>query len=147
MRMYRYLFFRLSTWHRRKFGEKDLPEFTAILALSALVVINFYNVLMLAEFVVGRPVIYFSRLIVLGIGLAMVLVHYCSLVRGDRLRQISLEFRGRQAGKLENTLMWAYPIVSVGLFLSLGKLRESGFHDAGALLDLSQIGASLVIGV
>lgn len=147
MRMYRHLFFRLSTWHRRKFGEKDLPEYSTILALSALAGINIYNILMLADFVVGRPIIYTGDILALGIGLAMLLVHYCGLVRGDRLRQISLEFRGRQAGRLENTLMWAYPIVSVGLFLSLGKLRESGFHDDGALIDLSQIGGRLLIGV
>lgn len=120
--MYRYLFFQLYIWGRRRFGERDIPEYSASLFLALLAVMNVYNAVMLHDLILKSET-RVDTVFGVALGAGAIAVHYVLLARQPRLEQICNEFRNQQPRTIVTALMWSYPILTVALFAFLAKLR------------------------
>jgi len=124
LRAYRFLFYRLYAWGRRKHGLRDLPAYNSIVGLSMIGTMNVLSGLMAAETLaglsLGRPG---SRSMAVVVWLALLGLHARSLVWGGRVQQISEELESQRLTIGEAAFCWLYPLASIVGFFSLLGVR------------------------
>ena len=126
--VYRYLYASLYVWGLRTWGQKDGPQYNAMLGLSALGVINAFNALMIAEAVhdgerlLGNNAGWIAVLLFVG----LVAFHHRWFTAGDRPQQLA-RWRERLGSDRRHRLQvfaWLYPIASLLLFATLLATRS-----------------------
>ncbi len=116
---YYYLFYRLWRWHRKHFGESDLPHLNATLNLGILAVLNWMTFLMGFRVIFGFELVDFGRaegtIAVVTIGIIMFAIFF----RGGRFKQIIARFQDKdlQTERVVRVLSTAYPIITFVLLI------------------------------
>ena len=54
MEKYQYVYYRIYKWNLRTWGKSDVPEFNAVLGMSAAVFFNIFTIIILYNFVSGK---------------------------------------------------------------------------------------------
>jgi hypothetical protein len=139
MRAYKYLYYRIYSWNLRKWGESDLPQFSALFFVLIFVFLNLMCIPTAIDLFTGGHLIKDSSTnkFLLGvIGFAIALFSYYVLVHSENYKKIALEFVAESARQKTARLIfiWLYLIGSFVLFLysissercQVGRNRETG---------------------
>jgi hypothetical protein len=94
VRLYRHIYYSLYAWGLRTHGARDMPQYNAMIGLSAAALMNAMTLLLLVAKLSGladRVIALGKPAGIIGMGVSM-LFHYLYLVSGTRLEQIKKEF-------------------------------------------------------
>jgi len=126
---YKRFYCRLYSWNLRTWGQSDVPEYNAVFGLSALGVINLYNLMFLVNFAFGFDL--FSKFSwsvghAIGAFTILVLINYFVFVRNQQFKSMTVEFNklSKEAGRSHFVLSLFFTAVSILLFLSFILFRE-----------------------
>ena len=114
---YRYIYFRISTWHARALSESDLAQFGACLGLAILSIVNLLSLLIVTGLATSR---HLEIIFIALVGLSFV-AHHLYFVRTGRYRKLEEEFRVKPllAPGPGLFLVCSYVAGSLGLFFIL----------------------------
>ena len=121
--LYKYLYYRLYSWNLRKWGEKDLPQWNALLGVSFMMFQNLFVMILLLQYLginiplpQKTPVI---EIIVLMAGFFA--VNYFWFMHKNKFYRIAAEFNREDARKRKKRtlLLWTYLVLSFVLMTCL----------------------------
>lgn len=121
MKLYRYLYYRLYSWNLKTWGEKDLPQWNALLGVSFMMFLNLGLLGLLLQ-LLGVNIFLRDELpkkeIVI-IMLSLFVVNYFLFIHKGNYRSIVKELKKETPEKRRtNTmLIWLYVILSFILFV------------------------------
>src|SRR2546427_4429900 len=101
---YKYLYYRLYAWNLRKWGESDMPQFSALFVMLILFSLNLMTVPTAIEVFTGGRLIH-NELIPGGVFLAISLISYFLLVHGGKYKKIAKEFSGESPAQRRTRLL------------------------------------------
>jgi hypothetical protein len=93
-RIHRYLYYRLYAWYLRKFGEHDVPHFSALCIMIIYTAMNVVTLPILSSALGHAPDPTAVKPVMMGSTLLAASVHWALLYRGERYREILREFEG-----------------------------------------------------
>src|SRR5438477_8646627 len=95
MRAYRYLYYRIYAWNLQRWGESDLPQFSALFLVLIFIFLNLMSIPTGIDLFTGGHLIRDSgrnKFMLGGVGLVISLISYYLLVHGGKYKQIAQEF-------------------------------------------------------
>ena len=120
---YKRFYCRLYSWNLRTWGESDVPEYNAVFGLSALGVVNLYNLMFLVNYAIGFDL--FSKFSwsvghAIGAFTILVLINYFIFIRNQQFKSMTVEFKklSEEAGRRHSVLSLFFTAVSLLLFFS-----------------------------
>ncbi len=127
---YYYLFFRLWRWHRKHFGESDLPHLNATLNLGMLVIVNWITFLLIVEWLFGVRITSWSKMEATIAVVVIGIVLYAVFFYKERYRTIIDRFnhKGVEVNKTIHIISNAYPILTFLAIIGVGILAW-GIND------------------
>ena len=121
---YKYIFYREYGWQKKMFGKNDLPQYSAMFAMSLLFFIYIFilNTLLYIFFEVHLIKPYTPKCIILLLMLIVVIFHYFLFIHKKRYEDFVREFENEDK-KLRYIRGWTVVLYSVGtIILYLGLL-------------------------
>ncbi len=121
--LYKYLYYRLYSWNLKKWGEKDLPQWNALLGVSFMMFQNLFVMILLLQYLgINIPLpqkIPVMEIIVLMAGFFA--VNYFWFIRKNKFYRIAVEFNREDARKRKKRtlLLWTYFVLSFVLLTCL----------------------------
>jgi len=128
MRIYRYIYYSLYEWGLRKHGAVDMPQYNAMIGLSAAALMNTLTIVLIVTRLLGlaeRFVALGKPMGIVGMGVSM-LLHYLYLVSGSQLKKIKKEFAHT---KPEMSYVVGYGVVTFAAFFLTGYLTLWPTHS------------------
>ena len=124
---YKYLLYRIYTWHLTWFGKKNEPKFTAICFCSIFVSFNIQTVIVVFEIVTGSK-IYIPDWYVVVFGICLISLNSYYFLHLDKFDILIEEFsKESEASKKKNTILcWAYIIFTHAVFFTLLSIFPPG---------------------
>lgn|ERR1035437_2075537 len=121
---YKYLYYRIYSWNLRTWGESDLPRFNALIAVSFLIVLNFYIAMGFIGNVLGTDIftaIRWDNIDVVVLGTLVGAVSYFILIRNDNYKEIVKQFEKEERNmRIRNLILCvAYVTASFVLFFCM----------------------------
>ena len=119
MRLYKYLYYRLYSWNLKTWGEKDLPQWNALIGVSFMMILNFGIIAGIIDmfgivdiFIEETP----KKELVL-FYLVVTVFNYFWLVHNGKYRQIAKEYKNEPKDKRSRRalLLWLYVIMSFAI--------------------------------
>ncbi|MDB4104765.1 hypothetical protein N9545_04495 [Salibacteraceae bacterium] len=98
---YKYIYYWLYTWNRGLWGESDLPELNAVLALSLAFVCNILSLMVLVYIATGGLIIQpgIPKIESIFLLLIVMALHYFSLMHNGKYQRIEKEFQNESKGE------------------------------------------------
>jgi len=127
LRFYKYLYYRLYSWNLNTWGEKDMPQWNALIGVSFMMFTNFCTVGIVLQFF--KFINFFFRdevpkkeLIVLMLSIGC--FNFFRVISHGKYREIANSFKKEdKKTKNRNTyLLWLYTIMSFISFFGLAVL-------------------------
>lgn len=118
---YYYLFFRLWRWHRRYFGESDLPHLNAVLHLGMLLLLNLMTLALLIKWATSYNVVSWNRTEAIIAAILVGLIQYGLFFYQKRYKKLIERFQGENVdvSRTVNLISHAYPVITfVGLLIA-----------------------------
>ena len=120
-RFYKYLYYRIYSWNLRLWGEADVPEYNAMLAIAMLTLINIVTILTVLGASITYNVFDFfnqSKIILLICILCFLMFHYSILFHGGKYKKIIKEFANETEEHRKKGTFWVLCYV-VGSVITL----------------------------
>lgn len=120
---YKYIYYWLYTWQRKLWGEKDIPEFNAIIGMSMSLAAISASIAIIIELITDIQVIPADvpkgKIIVLGI--LLLAVHYFLFMHKGKYRKIEKEFKNESKEERKRKGHWVlfYAFGSLAFFIFL----------------------------
>jgi hypothetical protein len=117
MRIYRYIYYRVSSLNLGTFGQADLSQFNACMGLAIFAVVNLLSLLVVTD--VTRGLV--SKPIVLALIAASFAAHHLYFVKSGRCLHLSEEFAENApfSGRAGLAVVWLYAVGSLALFFCI----------------------------
>lgn len=119
LKIYRYLFYKYARWdiYSWKHGNIDSSRHTGLCILSLLIGLNFFNLLIVIQFLAHKNIIIFEefmKLKMLCIGGVFLILNYYFLARRKKYIQIFKEFEkeDKKTSARGSVIAWSYYILT-----------------------------------
>jgi hypothetical protein len=118
---YKYLYYRIYSSNLRDWGEKQQPQFNAMLVVSFLIYLNIYVLLIGIEMVTGFSILEqvgFSKIEAIVGGTVIGIINYFIFLHKDKYKQIAKLFKKETEAEKKGRLVWCwvYVIFTLGCF-------------------------------
>ncbi len=121
---YKYIYYRLYTWFRKKWGDEDAPEYSAAIGMSMNLGLNFGSLATIIYIISNVNIIPegLSKAVVVLPFLIVVVLHYFAFIHHGKCREIEKEFKGESKKERKRKGFWVllYAVGSPVLFILLG---------------------------
>ena len=126
---YKYLFFRIYSWNLKKWGEKDLPQYNAMLGVSFLTMMNFFTICIIIDNLFGTKLFLFlinpeSKAII--ISLLWLILNYRLLLYKKIYKKIKQEFECVKDKSRGAFLIWIYILFSFAFAIFVAVISKIG---------------------
>ena len=120
MKFYKYIYYRIYSWHLKKFGKNDAPQWSALFVVSLMVFCNIMFIMLLLNSFTIKTLYYGSnsaRLEIILTVLVLYLANYFIFIVKKKYKKIVQEFKNEKPSeRFRNTIkFWAYIILSITL--------------------------------
>jgi len=122
-RAYKYIFYWLYSSQKKRWGEYDFPEFTALFIMILNLFAIFYSIAIIIDILTGVMIIPMdvAKEKILVVGFSLLIIHYFIFVFNGRYKKIEKEFKGESKEERKRKGRWVllYDIGSIVLFIFL----------------------------
>ena len=129
---FRYLYYRLYSWNLKKWGEKDIPHFNALLGVTFMMVMNVFVLINLVD-VFGLYDLYdrWGNTPWGFVCVGLLLINYRWLVHDRKYLQLPKRYEGESKHQRRRKMifLWLYVVISwVANFAEAGLTRRLHGH-------------------
>ena len=125
LKIYKELFYRIYAWNLKHFGEKDVPEWKALLSVTFLMFANILLICIVLEQLGLFEFLYIQyfpkkKLIIIMGGLG--LINYFQYLHNGKFLEIIKEYESNSLKKTNTSILVLYTILSIALPFIIGFL-------------------------
>ena len=114
MKLYKYLYYRLYAWNLKTWGLQDIPQWNALLGVSAMIFLNLFTIAGVLDILGTNIIDNLSKNEIIVIINIILVINYFWLVHNGRYKRIAEKYKDEPKNKrLRNAiLLWLYVIMS-----------------------------------
>ncbi len=115
--IYKYIFYRTYKWQLKIYGDKDIPEFKALFAVSIIVLCNIFTIGLSLQMLGLVRVTGLSKTTIILVSIAVAIVLYLLFVRREKYKTIVWEFKDENLKRrfINSSIMYIFIAISVAI--------------------------------